>query len=353
MSKNIFTGIRYGKFLAVIFLTFLIWIWADLALDENFTVNNLVIKVAKSTPENLLVTLNGQTELTLDEVILRGSGSKVTEVKRKIDEGILKPEVFFNVSRYAWKQADTYTLNVLSFLKESDFINQLGVTVVDCKPGTIKVQVNNLVKKELQVKCYDDSLNEIGKAELDLSTVQMYVPEDWRGEQLTARVVLGKSEQQQARISPVYKNAFIEITVAGNTVRRTQKEVKVSLPAQQSLLSEQLVTSPRLGIVLSPNLQGKYKVEILNLNSVLSPISVNATEQARRAYENMPYQVILEIYDSDLEENSPEKTFRRTLLYNFPPEFLRNEQIELNQQPESARFRIIAIEGSPGQSSGD
>jgi len=353
MSKKIFTKITYGKFIAVIFLTCLIWIWADLALDENFTVNNLVINVAKSTPENLLVTLNGQTELTLDEVVLRGSASKVTEVKRKIDEGILKPEVFFNISRYSWKQVDTYTLNVLSFLKESDFINQLGVTVVDCQPETIKVQVHSLVKKELQVKCFDNSLNEIGKAKLDPSTVQMYVPEYWSGEQLSAKIVLSKYEQQQARVSPIYKKPFIEITIADNLVKRSQQEVKVRLPAQQSLLAEQLITSPRLGIILSPNLQGKYKVEILNLNSVLSPISVNTTEQAKRAYENMPYHVILQIYDSDLEENTPDKTFRRSLIYNFPPEFLRNEQIELNQQPETARFNITPLEGSAAQSAGD
>jgi hypothetical protein len=181
----------------------------------------------------------------------------------------------------------------------------------------------------------------------------MYVPQNWRGQQLTARVVLSKSEEQQARISPVYKNALIEITAAGNVVRKPQREVKVTLPAQQTLLSEQLVTSPRLGIVLSPNLQGKYKVEILNLNTVLSPISVNATPQAKAAYEEMPYQVILEIYDSDLEEISDEKTFRRSLNYKFPAEFVRSEQIELNQQPETAQFKITPINISETRNPGD
>lgn len=352
MRKTVFTRIKYGKFLAIIFLTCLIWIWADLALDEDFSINYLVIKVAKSTPDNLLVTLNNQTELTLEEVIVRGSASKVTELKRQIDEGILKPEIFFNISSYSWKEEDTYTLDVLSFLKESNFFEKRGVAVVACQPRTIKVQLQKLVQKELQVKCFDDSLNELPKANIEPSTVQMYVPDNWRGQQLTARVVLSESEQQQARISPVYKNAFTEITAAGNVVKKPQQEVRITLPAQQTLLSEQLITSPRLGIVLSPNLQGKYNVEILNLNTVLSPISINATPQAKTAYESMPYQVILEIYDSDLQEISDEKTFRRPLNYKLPPEFIRSEEIELNQQPETARFKITPINTSGTQNSG-
>jgi hypothetical protein len=315
-----------------------------LALDENYTVNNVTIKVAKSTPENLLVSLNGKTEITLDEVILQGSASKISEVKRQNNEGRLSPELFFNVAEYSWKQTSTYTLDVMSFLKENDFFEQLGVKIIDCSPRTININVQQLAKKELKIKCYNESLNELSEASVQPSTVQMYVPEYWGGDELTARIVLSQAEQQQGRISGVYKRAFVDIKIIDDQPKFSNERVRVSLPSQKSLLTEYLITSPRLGISLSPNLQGKYKVQVLNLNTVLAPISVKATPEAKKAYEDMHYQVELEIYDRDLGNIGQDDTLRRSLNYNLPVDFLREGQIELNQQPETARFKLTALE---------
>jgi len=55
----------------------------------------------------------------------------------------------------------------------------------------------------------------------------------------------------------------------------------------------------------------------------------------------MRYQVILEIDDGDKDKGSEE--IRRDLFYNFPPEFVRRDEIMLNQAPVQARFRLVPV----------
>ena len=74
----------------------------------------------------------------------------------------------------------------------------------------------------------------------------------------------------------------------------------------------------------------------------MSAISIRATPEAKRLYEKMRYQVILEIDDSDKDAQSTEP-LRRELIYNFPAEYVRRGEIVLNQQSVTARFRLTAL----------
>jgi hypothetical protein len=93
---------------------------------------------------------------------------------------------------------------------------------------------------------------------------------------------------------------------------------------------------------MSPNLQGKYKIEVINLNEVIRSISIKAAPEAKQAYDKMRYQVILEIDDSDIQVKSAEP-LRKELIYNFPPEYVRKNEIMLNQQPAVARFNLEPV----------
>lgn len=81
----------------------------------------------------------------------------------------------------------------------------------------------------------------------------------------------------------------------------------------------------------------------------MGSVAIRATPEAKRAYENMRYHVILEIDDSDKDKSSPPaagepaQEIRRDLVYNFPPEFLRKDEITLNQSPAQARFRLTPV----------
>jgi hypothetical protein len=74
-----------------------------------------------------------------------------------------------------------------------------------------------------------------------------------------------------------------------------------------------------------------------NLDEVIRAIAIRATPDGKRAYEQMPYQVILEIDDEDAKSTEP---LRRQLIYNFPSEYDRKEEIVLNQPPVIARFKL-------------
>ena len=165
-----------------------------------------------------------------------------------------------------------------------------------------------------------------------------------------AKVTLSKREIEQARLAPIEKTPIVELS-PGQT-REAASSVKITLPKEQERLQEYLVTSVRLGVSLSANLEGKYKVELVNPEAAMGSVAIRATPEAKRAYENMRYHVILEIDDSD-KDSRPDKSspaagepapeIRRDLVYDFPPEFLRKDEIALNQSPVQARFRLVPI----------
>ncbi|MHC4719679.1 MAG: hypothetical protein ACYSYT_04295 [Planctomycetota bacterium] len=337
--------IKYGKILVIVSLTVLIWVWTDLALDEEFAVSGVEISIAKSTNPALLVSFGDELSATIEKMVLRGPASKIAEVKRKLNDGSLVLEFFLDPS-----QEPTITglgeniLNVLAFLKQSDQIRQLGLTVESCEPETLTVTVVRLAKKSLAVTCVDETQNVREPAAVEPPQVEMFVPEGWSGEKLTATVQLTRREIEQSRLSPIEKTPYIELP-AGQT-KEAPRSVRITMPPTEDLLADHTITAATLGITLSANLQGKYRVAVTNLDEVIRAVTIRATADAKRAYEKMPYQVILEIDDEDAKSTEP---LRRELIYNFPDEYVRRDEIRLNQQPVTARFELIPLTSTEAQ----
>ncbi len=332
--------INYGKILLVVFITVLIWVWTDLALNEDFAVFNTRISVTKSTNPQLWVSFGGESTVALKKVILRGPMSRIADVRRKLNEGTLVPEFFLNPEEEGISASRQYVLNVADFLKRSDQLKQLGLTVKSCEPHELTVDAAELVKTSLAVRCIDEEKTPVKTAAIEPAQVEMFVPKDWSGEKLIAYVMLSRREISQARSSPVEKTPYIELTPS--QIREALSSVRITAAAEESRLSDYTITTATLGIILSPNLQGKYKAELTNLNEVIRSIAIRATPDAKRAYDKMHYQVILEIDDSDKDVKSAEP-LRRELIYNFPPEYVRKDEIMLNQQPAVARFNLVPI----------
>ena len=72
---------RLRKIVATVIFTTLIWVFADLALDEELTVSNLKLSVAKSINPALWVTFSGQSSVPLEKVVLKGSARRIAEVR--------------------------------------------------------------------------------------------------------------------------------------------------------------------------------------------------------------------------------------------------------------------------------
>jgi len=336
MTKNN----NYGKITAVAFITILIWVWADLALDEQFTVSNAKITVAKSPNAQLWVSFNDEPSISIRNISFTGPASRIAEVRRKTNEGSLTFEFFLAAEQHNITGPGEHTINLLEIIKNSAEIKQLGLTAEACKPEKVTVNAVKLVKKTLTIKCIDSDQNPVKTSTTEPAQIEALVPVDWSGEKLIARIQLTTAEIDQARLAPVKKTPYIELT-AGQ-YRDILTPVKITTPAQEDLLRTDTIKNTTLGVLLSPVLQGNYKVEIFNLNEVLRPIAIRATPEAKRAYENMPYQVILQINDSDKETASTEP-LRTELIYNFPREYLRKNEILLNQQPDTARFKLAPL----------
>jgi len=340
--------INYGKIVVVVFLTVLIWVWADLAKTEEFAVPNATINVAEAANPFLWVSFANKPSASINEVVLKGPASKISEVRRKVNDGSLKLEFSFYAAKEGMIESGQHVLDVLGLLKKSDQVRGLGLTVESCEPNILDVQVVKLVNKLLTVECFDENRTHLKAQSIEPVKVEMAVPDDWEGAKLVAAVRLRAAEIEQARLSPIEKRPYIEL--AGGQRREAATTVRITMPPAEDQLTDYTITAPTLGITLSPTLQGKYRVEITNLTEVLGVITIRATSEAKRAYEQQQLpSMTLYILDDDVKKAAVEQ--RRKVLYNFPQEFVRTGEIELKnpQQPAEARFKLTPLPASAGQ----
>jgi hypothetical protein len=333
--------IKYGKIAIVTFLTALIWIWADLALDERLTVSNVTISVPKSINPALLVNFKDTHDLlvpsiSIGHVLLKGPASKIAEVQRMRNEGTLDLKLFLVPEQEAMTEPkpDGYPLNVLNFLKKNDSIKRLGLTVESCEPQEVIVNVIKLDKKSIPVQCSGENDTPLESESIVPATVEAYVPAD---RAITAKVRLTRREIDYARGNAIEKTPYIELP--GGEIRDVATVVKIKMPPAEDVLRDYTIQAPKFGIALSLNLQGKYKVEVKNMPEVIGAILIKATPAAKQAYESMRYQVILQIDDEDIKAEEP----RREIVYNFPEEFVRRNEIMLSQTPARARFSLVPL----------
>ncbi len=335
--------LNFGKILITLFLTVLIWVWADLALDDQYTVSNARVSVAKRLSPGLWVSFAGQATVPLKKLVLTGSVRKIADARAKLNDGSFVPEFFLNPEHEQMTKPGEYALDVAGFARRSDKIRRLGLTVDLAEPNAVTVTVVALEKKTLVVRCVDENQNIIAGATSEPPTIDAPVPADRGGGALVAKVRLSRREIEQARLSPIEKTPYVEL--APNHIRQALVTVKISTPKEPDRLQEYTITNVRLGFSLSATLQGRYGVKLTNPDVVMGPVTIKATPQARRAYENMRYHVILEIDDSDRDTTKTD--LRRELVYNFPQEFVRKDEIRLSKPPAQARFRIEPAAAQP------
>ncbi len=328
--------VKISKIAIVVFLTVLIWVWADLALDETLPVSGAVITIGESA-SNRWASIGGRTSVTMDNIVLTGPASKIAEARRRIrDRAPNSPsfEFFLDTEQEEMAEPNEYAnFDVRDFLRRTDQIRRSGLTVDSCKPPTLTVKVALLLERSLSIQCVDESGNLLKHETIEPPTVSMFVPEDW-GRNEPARVTLTAREIEQARAAPIPVTPYIDLPDGQRRQSRTVAKVKI-LP-EEDRLTRAPITTATLGYLLSANLQGRYKVDVSNMNEVIGAIQIRATEQARQAYEQMRYQVLLEIDDEDTKSMEG----RRELIYNFPVEFRRKDEIMLDQPPVIAQFKL-------------
>jgi hypothetical protein len=327
--------VKYGKIAIVIFLTVLIWVWADLDLDQEWTVPKLTISIAKSADPALWASFKGEggspvSSISISNIVLKGPASKIAEVERKWNRGSLDLGVFLVPEREEMTEAGDHALDVLTFLKRGEKIRGLGLTIESCEPRTVVVQVAKLVEQRVTVEC----VNESGvqqKAEIKPEKVNAFVPAD---RTLTAKVRLTPSEIKQARSSAIHKIPTIDMP--DGQIREVATEVEITMPAED-VLKSYTVKAPTLMYAFSWNMQGKYRVVVTNESEVIRSFAIQATLEAGKAYEAQPFQMTLYILDGDEKVEGVQK---RPIVYNLPEEFVRRGEIRVPPPPAEALFIV-------------
>jgi len=326
---------KFGKIAIVIFLTILIWVWTDLDLDEELPVPSATISAAYN--DELLVSFSGQSEVVITNIKLKGPAKRVSEVSKEIDEGTQDLDFTLNPEREGMTTTGSRTLKVQDFLNRSDKIKEFGgLTVEDCEPDIIDVNVVKLFKKQLEIECFDENGVLLKVESIVPDKVEMYVPEDSR---MKAQVQLTNSNINQARLSETRVVPYI--VLAGQ--RRNATHVSIKMSPEDDSLRQYPINNATLIFGLSKNLQGRYRVDIDNsiINELVSFFIV-ATPEARQVYEDQSHQLTLVILDAYVEKG-PDLVHREDVVYNFPEEYVRRNEIRLEGDPEKAEFKLIPL----------
>lgn len=327
--------IKYKKIAVVIVLTLLIWVWADLALDERLTITNVRINMSKSAEPDIWVSFDNEPFFFIEEFVLKGPASKISSARRAKEERTLNFDFTFDPDQANLIIHGLYTENTLDFLRESYQIKRLGLMVESCEPATFTVNVEKLVQQSLPVQCLDTGGMSLNPQSIEPSNVEIYVPESY-GREHPAVVKLNDSDINKARTSAIEKFPVIELP--DGQMRQATESVSIKMPPVDEPLTSFKINNAKIGYCMSAITQGRYKVvqDISNLNGIIGTIEIKATPQAKEAYENMNYQVLLEIIDSDVDIEGQ----RREVIYNFPKRYEKDNKIQLNQTPAIAQFTL-------------
>jgi hypothetical protein len=346
---SVATSVKYGKVAIVVFITILIWVWADLAQDEKFTVPHATITIAKSVEPGLLVTFGEASSVDIDDIVLKGPASRIADAERDIMVGRLSFVFYLDPAQEeAMTDPGKHSLDIHYFLRKSKLIRDRGLTVESCSPKSVLVSVAKLIEKPLKVRCMDEDGILIKDATVDPTHVKMFVPEDWAGGTLVANVHLTPREIEQARAGVVNGTPQIELPL--DSIRKAGTTVEIRMPPEEITLPPHTITAANLAVALSVNLlEGNYKVEVTNLAEVVRPFTIRATLEAKEAYESQPFQMTLYILDGDekIEGEQP-----RDVVYNLPEEFVREDQIMPPPVPAQVRFKLIRLDSAKGSSAG-
>lgn len=333
------------KIAVVIFITLLIWVWADLSLDAPLRYNEAAIAITSPADPTLWVRFeNDSRVLEITDLRMTGPFQKVAEIKREIhaeNPTAMGSSPLFQFTldpdNQGMTEAKEYVLDVKSFIQQTKQMKNLGLRVIESNPEQTKIIVSRLVRKRLQVKCYDEN-TEIRDAVIKPDEIIMPVPGNWEGEQLIARVQLTNSQILRARKSPIDVRPYVKIGL--DTTRNAASLVTVKLPEEQKGLQIRNVQPATIGYILSGPLLGKYDVEVINKHE-FNTIRIKATEAAFEAYQKQRYKMLLEIVDEDVRTGPDAETaIYRDLIYNFPKEFVQKNEIMPAEELVPARFRL-------------
>ena len=107
--------LKYGKIAIVVFLTLLIWVWADLALDETPPDRVAVIEVDDSSSESLWVSFRRKSSTDI-KVTLTGPHSAFVALDRRLRNEGKRLTFSFDAEQERMIEEGGHSLDALAFV---------------------------------------------------------------------------------------------------------------------------------------------------------------------------------------------------------------------------------------------
>ncbi|MHC4759631.1 MAG: hypothetical protein ACYTE8_13365, partial [Planctomycetota bacterium] len=318
----------------VVFITILIWVYADLALDEPYDISKATISIIRPPEAQLWVSFEDESStFEIQDLTLTGPASRITQFGQSLNEGNISLDFPLLPNMHGISGPGNWTVSVSSVISDNERMRDWGLMVESSEPEEIVLSAVELIPRQMPVVCTDENGGPLAGEQIEPATVEVLVPSDWMRE---VYVRLTSEEIRQARSFAIDKTPSFRV---GEEVWQAQSSVKVTMP--QDALDIGTIQNVKLGIIFSQVTQGKYRVEVENLTEVLGPITVQSTPAAKEAYGSMLFQVILEIDDS--LEGEIGTVLEKELIYNLPSEYVSKGEIVAPQTPVIAKFELIPI----------
>jgi hypothetical protein len=333
---------KVSKFLAVIFLTVLIWWWAYTSQEQTDTLTGTLEK-SSTADTSLMVTFirkNSNTpvrQLVLEVLNFKGAPSKIADLRRRVRLPQNDPEKERLNFSFMPVEPGTYTLDLRDYLQKSPKMQEFALTLESVEPSQVMVNVDKLVEKRLSVQVLDENGIRVPGAAVEPAWVNVYVRPNYSG---PAIVKLSAAQIQTARERPLTVRPFVDMGVAG-IIR--EADIPVELTIQNAQLLDSKPFQPQtIGFCMSPEIAGRYTVQLLNETDLKSRVLIRSSEAALAEYQKRPYHILIEVRPGDerLAEIPP-----RPVIYNFPRNFVRTGEIELVETtPEkTAQFKLVPV----------
>jgi len=327
---------KIKKYAIVIFLTFLVWAWAFNKLERIYT-HSATLTITENTNSDILVTFDKQVPIDMS-LQFKGTQDKIDDLKTRIDTGL--EDLVFKFNPESGKKTSGYTLNVLDFLNKSSKVRKRELEVVSSTVELLQVQVDNLVKKTLKIKCIDENGGEIIADRIEPPTVDIYVKDEYTGD---ATVILSDRDIAAASKNHIVRIPFVQVSP---TEKRKGRPVEIKLPSIE--LPTDTVQTTNIGYSLGKTLVGRYKIVLKNEDKLISSVTLRGTPEALDTYRNQDIHIFVVALDGDEKK---QEDIVRPVVFNFNPKDVANGHIRLaKDEPDKAVFRLVKLPQTPGES---
>jgi hypothetical protein len=268
---------------------------------------------------------------------LRGPRGRVDEVRRLIQPGIQGPSVVLTISRDA---SGFHEFDTDEELSKHPIFAQRGVTVTNCKPLRLPVEIDEYVQREVEVRISPQVASRVTKSTFNPPKVIVRAPGKLMREIETpvVYVELSGTELPETPGPQTIKNARLTLPQSnsdlGELVTFVPSTVEAEIEVRDRSITGEIKTVP-ISVVGLPSLLMDYKVECKDFLSNV-PVTGPPEEVEKLVGDAaLPVTARLHLVDRDKVESA---TITRELEIVFPPG-VENVKVAT---PQRIDFRLVA-----------